>query len=136
MFTWIGRHRGGGDPEETPKSQGRHGHHCNQFRWCAIPIQMTHAPNTHSICARRRLDCLSILFLPAGIPIRTTLDNSTTVQYAGLIHHLTAKARAMVRDVDPTDNLCFLRVRSKKHEIMIAPDNEYILICIQNAESA
>lgn len=41
----------------------------------------------------------------------------------------------MVRDVDPTDNLCFLRVRSKKHEIMIAPDNEYILICIQNAES-
>ena len=29
----------------------------------------------------------------AGIPIRTTLDNSTTVQYSGLYHQLTAKAR-------------------------------------------
>jgi hypothetical protein len=37
----------------------------------------------------------------AGIPIRTTLDNSTTVQYSGLIHQLTAKARGTVRDIDP-----------------------------------
>ena len=36
-----------------------------------------------------------------GIPIRTTLDNSTTVQYAGLIVQLTAKARSTVRDIDP-----------------------------------
>lgn len=42
---------------------------------------------------------LKILYL--GIPIRTTLDNSTTVQYAGLIHQLTAKARSTVRDIDP-----------------------------------
>lgn len=38
---------------------------------------------------------------PLGIPIRTTLDNSTTVQYAGLIVQLTAKARSTVRDIDP-----------------------------------
>eukprot|EP00795_Rhopilema_esculentum_P001323 gene1323-15719_t len=37
----------------------------------------------------------------SGIPIRTTLDNSTTLQYAGLIHQLTAKARSTVRDIDP-----------------------------------
>jgi len=56
-----------------------------------------------------------------GIPIRTTLDNSTTVQYAGLIHQLTQKARSTVRDIDPQNDLTFLRLRSKKHEIMIAP---------------
>ena len=39
-----------------------------------------------------------------GIPIRTTMDNSTTVQYAGLIHQLTAKARSTVRDIDPQVN--------------------------------
>ncbi|KAM6353411.1 dynein light chain roadblock-type 2 [Alca torda] len=67
-----------------------------------------------------------------GIPIRTTLDNSTTVQYAGLLHQLTMKARSTVRDIDPQNDLTFLRIRSKKHEIMIAPDKEYLLIVIQN----
>ncbi|XP_037864160.1 dynein light chain roadblock-type 2 isoform X1 [Chlorocebus sabaeus] len=56
-----------------------------------------------------------------GIPIRTTLDNSTTVQYAGLLHHLTMKAKSTVRDIDPQNDLTFLRIRSKKHEIMVAP---------------
>ncbi|XP_042733073.1 dynein light chain roadblock-type 2 isoform X2 [Lagopus leucura] len=59
-----------------------------------------------------------------GIPIRTTLDNSTTVHYAGLLHQLTMKARRTVRDIDPQNDLTFLRIRSKKHEIMVAPEKE------------
>lgn len=59
----------------------------------------------------------------AGIPVRTNLDNSTTVQYAGLLHQLTTKARSTVRDLDPQNDLTFLRIRSKKHEIMVAPGN-------------
>uniref|UniRef100_A0A667HWL5 Dynein light chain roadblock-type 2 n=1 Tax=Lynx canadensis TaxID=61383 RepID=A0A667HWL5_LYNCA len=70
--------------------------------------------------------------LVTGIPIRTTLDNSTTVQYAGLLHQLTMKAKSTVRDIDPQNDLTFLRIRSKKHEIMVAPDKEYLLIVIQN----
>lgn len=67
-----------------------------------------------------------------GIPVKTTLDNSTTVQYAGLIHSLTAKARSTVRDLDPQNDLTFLRIRSKKHEIMVAPEKEFLLIVVQN----
>ncbi|CAK6979071.1 dynein light chain roadblock-type 1 [Scomber scombrus] len=67
-----------------------------------------------------------------GIPIKTTLDNSSTVQYAGLIHQLVMKARSTVRDIDPQNDLTFLRIRSKKNEIMIAPDKDYFLIVIQN----
>lgn len=67
-----------------------------------------------------------------GIPIKTTLDNSTTVQYAALIHQLVLKARSTVRDMDPQNDLTFLRLRSKKNEIMVAPDKEYFLIVIQN----
>ena len=52
------------------------------------------------------------------------MDNSTTVQYAGLIHELADKARSTVRDIDPTNDLTFLRIRSKKHEIMVAPGNK------------
>ncbi|XP_030387401.1 dynein light chain roadblock-type 2 [Scaptodrosophila lebanonensis] len=67
-----------------------------------------------------------------GIPVKSTLDNTTTVQYAGLMNQLADKARSVVRDLDPSNDLTFLRVRSKKHEIMVAPDKDFILIVIQN----
>jgi len=67
-----------------------------------------------------------------GIPIRSTLDNSETAQYAALITQLAIKAKSTVRDLDPQNDLTFLRIRSKKHEIMVAPDKEYILIVVQN----
>merc|ERR1712070_557408 len=69
-----------------------------------------------------------------GIPIstRTTWDTAVTVQYAALLTQLTSKARSCIRDLDSQNDLTFLRVRSKKHEIMIAPDKEYVLIVIQN----
>uniref|UniRef100_A0A670IS89 Dynein light chain roadblock-type 2 n=1 Tax=Podarcis muralis TaxID=64176 RepID=A0A670IS89_PODMU len=68
------------------------------------------------------LDCPGKYGHLEGIPIRTTLDNSTTVQYAGLLHQLTMKAKSTVRDIDPQNDLTFLRIRSKKHEIMVAPE--------------
>lgn len=40
--------------------------------------------------------------------------------------------QAVVRDLDPTNDLTFLRIRSKKSEIMVAPDKEFILIVVQN----
>jgi dynein light chain roadblock-type len=58
-----------------------------------------------------------------GVPIRTTLDQDLAVQYAALVSQLAIKARHMVRELadDGTDDLQFLRVRTKRHEIMIAP---------------
>ncbi len=41
-------------------------------------------------------------------------------------------AASVVRTLDDTDELSFLRIRSKKHEIMVAPDKEYLLIVIQD----
>merc|ERR1712178_334413 len=69
-----------------------------------------------------------------GIPIKTTLDNSTTTMYAQLLLQLTKKSRSVVRDLDPTDNLRFLRLKSQKHEIMIAPEKDYILVVIQDPQ--
>ncbi|CAH1114617.1 unnamed protein product [Psylliodes chrysocephalus] len=74
----------------------------------------------------------TIIVNSEGVPIKTTLDNTTTVQYAGLISSLADKARSVVRDLDPSNDLTFLRIRSKKHEIMVAPDKEFILIVVQN----
>ena len=49
------------------------------------------------------------------------MDNATTVQYAGLLHSLAAKTKTTVRDLDPSNELVFLRIRTKKHEVMVAP---------------
>ena len=68
------------------------------------------------------LKCISICCgVSIGIPIRTTLDNATTNLYATQVQQLATKARTTVRDLDPTNELSFLRVRTTKFEIMIAP---------------
>lgn len=38
-----------------------------------------------------------------GIPVKSTLDNTSTVQYAGLLSQLSDKARSVVRDLDPSN---------------------------------
>jgi hypothetical protein len=63
----------------------------------------------------------SIDLFSSGIPIRSTLDASVTQQYAALIKSLSDKARSAIRDIDPTNELVFFRLRTKKHEILIAP---------------
>mmetsp|Transcript_14409 Transcript_14409/g.31163 ORF Transcript_14409/g.31163 Transcript_14409/m.31163 type:complete len:105 (-) Transcript_14409:456-770(-) len=71
-----------------------------------------------------------------GIAIRTTFDNELTVQYAALVSHFTLKARSVVKKLDNENELKFLRIRSKKHEIMIAPEfdknSEYYLLVVQD----
>nr|CAD7451922.1 unnamed protein product [Timema tahoe] len=64
-----------------------------------------------------------------GIAIKTTMDNTTTTQYSGLISQLSDRARSVVRDLDPTNDLTFLRIRSKKHEIMVAPAEDNQTVC-------
>ena len=48
-----------------------------------------------------------------------------TTSYASHITAIAAKARSVIRDLDPTNDLTFLRLRSKKHEIMVAPGTFY-----------
>lgn len=49
-------------------------------------------------------------------------------------HYLQFLFFNFFRTLDEGDELAFLRVRSKKHEIMIAPDKDYILVVIQNPQ--
>ncbi|CAF1197324.1 unnamed protein product [Rotaria sp. Silwood1] len=66
-----------------------------------------------------------------GIPIRSSLDTSLTQQYAALIKSLSDKARSTIREIDPTNELVFFRMRTKKHEILVAPEKEYTMIVLQ-----
>ena len=38
------------------------------------------------------------------------------------------QARSTIRDLDPTNDITFLRLRSKKNEVLIAPGNYLIFV--------
>ena len=56
--------------------------------------------------------------------------------FFGFLFQLASKARSVIRTLDPQNDITFLRVRSKKHEIMVAPDKDYLLFVIQNPNSS
>ncbi|KAE9551829.1 hypothetical protein FO519_004961 [Halicephalobus sp. NKZ332] len=65
-----------------------------------------------------------------GRAIRSTLVDEETKQHATLIHQLCDKSKSVVKELDATDDLNFLRLKTKKYEIMIVPDKEYLVaIC-------
>lgn len=51
--------------------------------------------------------------------------------YAQKMSGLSKKARGVVRDLNPKNELRFLRIRAKKHEILVAYDMEFLVIVIQ-----
>ena len=62
-----------------------------------------------------------------GIPLKTTMDHDTTIHATSLVHGLVNKARSTVRELDSSNELTFLRLRSRKHEIMCAPGKTFSL---------
>ena len=66
--------------------------------------------------------------------LRSTMPSNIDTapkQYAQKVTELAKKARSVVRDIDPTNDLTFFRVRSKRQEILVAPDKNLFLIVIQ-----
>lgn len=51
--------------------------------------------------------------------------------YADAMKHLGKKSRNVVRDIDPKNELRYLRIRAKKHEVLVAFDEEFLVIIIQ-----
>lgn len=75
---------------------------------------------------------ISILLLDSeGIPVRSTLEARFSQQYAVLLSQLAATTRCVVREIQPPNDLMFFKVKTKKFDIMIAPDREFMLIVIQ-----
>ena len=75
-----------------------------------------------------------MLYTPQGIPIKTTVDNTTAAQYEQLVTNLTSATRSVVRDLDPTNDLTFFRLRSTSHEVLVAPDDHFLMLVLQNSE--
>ncbi len=75
-------------------------------------------------------DFIFIIYL--GIPIKSTLENSLSVQYAAQVTQMVDKTRSMIKELDNNNDLTFIRLRTKKHEVLVCPEKEYSMIVIQN----
>ena len=59
-------------------------------------------------------------------------DDALKSRLSKTLPELIEKARCMVRDLDPENDLTFLRIRSGTVELLIAPGDDYTLIVAQN----
>lgn len=66
-----------------------------------------------------------------GVAIKTTMSQNDTIDYGSLISQFTTKAVQTIQSLHEEETVTFIRIRSKKHEIMIAPDKEFSLIVLQ-----
>ena len=77
-----------------------------------------------------------MLYTPQGIPIKTTVDNTTAAHYEQLVTRLTSATRSVVRDLDPTNELTFFRLMSVSHEVLVAPDDQFLMLVLQKTETS
>ncbi|KAH8410298.1 hypothetical protein KR009_010781 [Drosophila setifemur] len=73
-----------------------------------------------------------IILDPFAIPIKTTMDYTLTVQYAAVVNTLAIKAAKMVTNLDANNELLNIRLRTKVHEVIVLPSENYIIIVVQN----
>jgi len=76
-----------------------------------------------------------VIFNYEGVALKSTMSRELTTQYAGLFVQLILKARGVVRSIDAENDLLFLRVRTKKHEVLVAPDSAYVLLVVQDPDA-
>lgn len=61
-------------------------------------------------------------------------DSEEAQKYAKKIPQIAKEARSMIRQFDVKNDLTFLRIRTEKHEILIAPEKDYYLCVVQDLE--
>ena len=67
-----------------------------------------------------------------GVPIKSTFnEEEKTYYYTTSASMFVKKCRNIVKELIEED-LTFIRIRTKLNEIMIAPENDFIFIVVQN----
>ncbi|EFO86275.1 CRE-DYRB-1 protein [Caenorhabditis remanei] len=68
----------------------------------------------------------------AGRVIHSTIDSDATQSHTAFLQQLCEKTKASIRELDSSNDLTFLRLRTKKNEIMIAPDKDHVIMVIKD----
>ncbi|XP_016947804.1 dynein light chain roadblock-type 1 [Drosophila biarmipes] len=66
-----------------------------------------------------------------GVPLRSTASQRRTFHYVSNLKPLLLMARNVVRDLDPSNDITFMRIRSNMGEIHMTLGAEFMLIIVQ-----
>ncbi|KAJ2768897.1 hypothetical protein IWQ57_003337, partial [Coemansia nantahalensis] len=77
--------------------------------------------------AKKGVEAVTVL-TKDGCVIRTTATDEIAQVQARLLSRLAHSAAEIVEELDGQDALSFLRIRTKRHEIMVALDHSYLLV--------
>ena len=69
---------------------------------------------------------------PKGIVKRSSVDLAHAGSYKAAARKLVSAAQYTIKNLDPRDELKFVRVRTRSSEIMLGPENGDTLVVIQN----
>ena len=69
-----------------------------------------------------------------GAPIKSSLDQQSTTTYSELAYNLVKKTRELIQVADATNDAKFLRLTTKRNELMISPDAQYTLVVVMHIQ--
>eukprot|EP00093_Oithona_nana_P013565 13565.XXX_192799_192377_1 [CDS] Oithona nana genome sequencing. len=75
----------------------------------------------------------AMILTAEGKTVRTTFDTSTSSNYSEFAYKLLKSTRELLQDMDSSNDVKFFRLTTKKYEIMVSPDNQYVLLVFHQA---
>merc|ERR1711944_112540 len=76
----------------------------------------------------------AMILTAEGKTVRTTMDPQNSTNYADFAYKLIKTTRELLHEHDNSNDVKFFRLTTKKHEIMMSPDNQYILVVIHQGQ--
>lgn len=67
-----------------------------------------------------------------GLKASERMESSTALQYAHYFSEVASNAKSLIRELDPTNELVYFRVKTKEKEVLAAVAGDEIYMIIQN----
>ncbi|KAJ1732609.1 hypothetical protein H4S06_001285 [Coemansia sp. BCRC 34490] len=83
--------------------------------------------------AKKGVESVTVLTRDGRV-IRTTATAEQSEVQGKLLSKLARDAADIVEELESEDELSFLRIRTKRHEIMVALDHNYLLVVVQSPQ--
>lgn len=102
---------------------------------CELIEEIVEQNKNSPVLKRMRQLCNSIIVNSTGNIIQSDLDIKVSTFISQQMMNLKEVARNAVRDIDPVDEIAFLRVKTTKHEIIISHEKEFSIISIRKEQN-
>ena len=87
-----------------------------------------------AVGATTAIGCLALASsAPQGVLLRhsKSFTQDQAIEFSNELRELTQKARHVVRDLEPRDDLKLFRLRGKEKEILVTPSQDFMVFVVQ-----